>query len=166
EKLDLSNGRFQEINKELETLSEKSEEQFNLNTQLEAIKTKADGYLDEIIEFKSEADGNKKLIDSFASKVQERENRLIELEQKTVENSDKLNQYEEERKKILEEAKELIENAKQALRYKTAEGLSASFFIQYENANKWWKSIFWIIAASLCLVGTLYSGIWVMENIK
>lgn len=166
EKLDLSKERFEEIEKELESLSEKSEEQSNLNTQLDTIKTKADGYLDEITEFKTEAETNKKVIDSFATKVQERDNRLTELEQKTTENSDKLNKYEEERKRILEEAKELIENAKQALGYSTSQGLSESFDTQYNNANKWWKSIFWIIGASLCLTGTLCLGIWIMNNIQ
>src|SRR5690606_651873 len=95
-----------------------------------------------------------------------RENRLVELEQKTTENSNKLNEYEEERKSILEEAKELIESAKKALAYKTAEGLSDSFITQYDNANKWWKSIFWMIGASLCLIGTLCLGIWIMDNIQ
>lgn len=166
EKLDLAKERFEEIDKEIESLSEKSEEQSNLNSQLDTIKTKADGYLEEISEFKNDAESNKKLIDSFATKVQERDNRLTELEQKTTENSDKLNEYEEERKRILEEAKELIENAKQALGYSTSQGLSESFDTQYNNANKWWKSIFWIIGASLCLIGTLCLGIWIMNNIQ
>ncbi|MBB1148543.1 hypothetical protein H4K35_00070 [Myroides sp. NP-2] len=166
DKLDRAKDSFEEINKELECLSEKSEEQSTLNTQLESIKTKADGYLDEITDFKNDAESNKKLIDSFATKVQERDNRLTELEQKTNENSDKLNKYEEERKKILEEAKELIENAKQALGYSTSQGLSDSFDTQYTNANKWWKSVFWIVGASLCLLGTLCLGIWVMINIQ
>lgn len=166
EKLDLAKDRFEEIDKELESLSEKSEEQSNLNTQLDTVKTKADGYLDEITEFKNDAESNKKLIDSFATKVQERDNRLTELEQKTTENSNKLNEYEEERKRVLEEAKELIENAKQALGYSTSQGLSETFDTQYKNANKWWKSIFWIIGATLCLIGTLCLGIWVMNNIQ
>lgn len=166
EKLDNAKQSFEEISAELESLSEKSEEQSNLNTQLDGIKTKAEEYLEEITEFKNDAEGNKKLIDSFAKKVQERENRLTELEQKTIENSDKLSEYEKARVKILKEANELIESAKQALSYKTAEGLSASFNTQYENANKWWKSVFWIIAAAVCLITTLLSGIWIMNNIQ
>ena len=166
DKLDRTKDSFEEINKELESLSEKSEEQSTLNSQLESIKIKADGYLDEITDFKNDAESNRKLIDSFATKVQERDNRLIELEQKTIENSNKLDEYEKERKRVLEEARELIENAKQALGYSTSQGLSESFDTQYKNANKWWKSVFWILGASLCLLGTLCLGIWVMNNIQ
>lgn len=94
----------------------------------------------------------------------ERENKLGDLEQKTDENTTKLAQYEEQRISILKEANELIKSAKQALKYSTAEGISAAFQNQYENSNK--KIIFgsWIAGAIVCLICTIGLGIWILEE--
>jgi hypothetical protein len=81
---------------------------------------------------------NEKLVDSFASKVLEKDNRLTELEQQIIQQKEKVLFYEEERKIILNDANELIESAKQALNYKTAEGISASFNTRFsESSSKW-----------------------------
>lgn len=164
--LNSAKEKIEEITTELESLSEKSTEQNELNTQLDSIKTKASDLFDEIVEFKTDSESNQKLIDAFATKVQERETKLVELEERTSTNTQKLKEYEEERQTVLKEANQLIESAKQALNYKTAEGLSDAFNIQHMNASKWWISASWITGAALCLIGTLWLGIWIMQNIQ
>lgn len=166
ESLDLAKEKFEEIDSELESFAKKTEEQSELNAKLDTIKTEANEHLDEIVEFKTEADGNKKLIDAFASKVQEREVKLVELEQRTSANIESLKKYEDERKKVLQEANQLIESAKQALGYTTAEGLSASFDTQYKKAKEGNILTWWMVGAILSLICTLGLGIWVMEYIK
>lgn len=166
ESLGLAKEKFEEIDSELESFAKKTEEQSELNAKLDTIKTEANEHLDEIVEFKTEADGNKKLIDAFASKVQEREVKLVELEQRTSANIESLKKYEDERKKVLQEANQLIESAKQALGYKTAEGLSASFDTQYKKAKEGNILTWWMVGAIVSLICTLGLGIWVMEYIK
>lgn len=166
ESLGLAKEKFEEIDSELESFAKKTEEQSELNAKLDTIKTEANEHLDEIVEFKTEADGNKKLIDAFASKVQEREVKLVELEQRTSANVESLKKYEDERKKVLQEANQLIESAKQALGYKTAEGLSASFDTQYKKAKEGNILTWWMVGAIVSLICTLGLGIWVMEYIK
>ena len=58
---------------------------------------------------KTTISSNEKIINSFAQKVQERDNRLGELQQLTEDNKKKLTDYEQERSKILDEANQLIE---------------------------------------------------------
>lgn len=74
-------------------------------------------------------------------------------------------EYDIERKKILSESEILIESAKKALNYKTAEGISASFQVQYENADDRWVFGSWIFGAIICLLGTIGLGIWILHTI-
>ncbi|MBA4155798.1 hypothetical protein, partial [Flavobacterium sp.] len=131
---------------------------------LEKVKEEADENLEGIVESYNEVKANEKVINSFAQKVQERDNRLIELQQLTDENKQKLADYENERIKILDEAKKLIESAKTALNYKTAEGISASFQTQHEDARKWKFSGSWIIASSIFIVIAIGLGIWILTE--
>jgi len=172
EKIEASNEKLEEIEEELESIIAKKEE---LTRQTESIKSynddlilnkeKADKNLEEIVDSLNESKSNEKLISSFANKVHERDKRLSELEFSIEENNKKLIAYDIERKKILSESEILIESAKKALNYKTAEGISASFQVQYEKADNEWTFGSWIGGAILCLLGTIGLGIWILQTI-
>lgn len=151
----------EEVKTEIETNSENLKE---INTSLQKVKDDADLNLEKILESFTEVKGNEKIIDSFSKKVQEKENKLVEIEQRTEENSNKLKVYDEERISILEEANNLIESAKTALNYKTAEGISASFQSQHEDAKKWQLSVSWLLFSGLFIAVAIGLGIWVLTG--
>jgi hypothetical protein len=170
-KMEEVDSSFESIEEELEkiivskdNLITESQKLKSINLELTSIKENAEENLDEIVTATNESKSNEKLISSFAQKVQERDKRLVELEQNTNENNEKLLKYESERKSILDEAKTLIESAKKALNYKTAEGISESFQLQYITSND--KIIFgsWILGAFICLLGTVGLGIWILHE--
>ena len=171
ERIESSTNKLTEIETQLEDITKKkddiveqSESLDDINTNLASIKEKANENLDEILTAMTESKSNEKLISSFANKVQERDEKLVELEHKTKGNSEKLSEYEKERVDILKKSKELIESAKQALNYKTAEGISASFQTQYTSANEKSKLGWWIFGAIICLLSTIALGLWVLES--
>lgn len=170
EKLNLSIEKLQDIESELEEIiSTKDELKIqadslkSYNDDLRSAKEVADENLKEIVTSMNESKSNEKLITSFAAKVQEREKKLTELELKTYENIQKLNKYDEERINILDEANNLILSAKTALNYKTAEGISSSFQVQYENANNKWILGAWILGVIVSLLLTVGLGIWILH---
>lgn len=163
-KFDEVEEKIQEVEEVKNEIEENSEKLKTVNTALEKVKEEADENLEGIVESYNEVKANEKVINSFAQKVQERDNRLIELQQLTDENKQKLADYENERIKILDEAKKLIESAKTALNYKTAEGISASFQTQHEDARKWKFSGSWIIASSIFIVIAIGLGIWILTE--
>ena len=172
EKIEASKEKLEEIEEELENiltkkveLTKQTENLKVYNDDLITAKETADDNLEAITNSMNESKSNEKLITSFANKVQERDKRLSELEVLTEENTKKLVTYETERQNILDESKKLIESAKIALNYKTAEGISASFQVQYENANN--KNVFgsWIFGAIVCLLLTIGLGIWILQNV-
>ncbi|MFJ1492482.1 hypothetical protein [Capnocytophaga canis] len=165
-KLENSIETFKEISQKLKEMSNETDKQQTLNEDLDSIKRDAEISLDTISEFEKEASSNNKLIQTFAENIHSRDKRLAQIEAETNSISEKLKKYEEERKSILKEAQNLIETAKQALNYKTAEGLSAAFSTQHEQANKWYYWVWWIVGAGVCLCGTLGLGLWVMYNIQ
>lgn len=171
EKIEESTNKLIDIESELEKvikrkneLIEQSESLEEINTELSDIKEKASDNLENITSSMTESQSNEKLITSFANKVQDRDKRLDELELNIKNNNSRLKEYETERISILEESKKLIESAKKALNYKTAEGISASFQSQYDNANNSWIIAGWIISAILCLLGTIGLGIWILQT--
>lgn len=109
---------------------------------------------------------NEKLIDSFAVKVQEKDNRLTELEQAIIQQKDKVSNYEEERKVILVDAKDLIESAKLALNYKTAEGISASFNTRFAEASSKWRYFPWLIGGGVSILAAIALGIVILYTTK
>lgn len=168
EKLEAITKKFEDLEKKIEEVDEvkieivtNSENLKTINTGLLKVKDEADENLEGIVESYNEVKSNEKVINSFAQKVQERDNRLGELQQLTEENKQKLNDYDIERAKILEDAKKLIESAKTALNYKTAEGISESFQTQLKDARKWYFSVLWIIGASIFIITAILLGIWV-----
>lgn len=168
EKLEAITKKFEDLEKKIEEVDEvkieivtNSENLKTINTGLLKVKDEADENLEGIVESYNEVKSNEKVINSFAQKVQERDNRLGELQQLTEENKQKLNDYDIERAKILEDAKKLIESAKTALNYKTAEGISESFQTQLKDARIWYFSVLWIIGASIFIITAILLGIWV-----
>jgi hypothetical protein len=109
---------------------------------------------------------NEKLVDSFASKVLEKDNRLTELEQQIIQQKEKVLFYEEERKIILNDANELIESAKQALNYKTAEGISASFNTRFSESSSKWRYYPWLIGGGVSILGAIALGIVILYTTK
>ncbi len=156
--------QLDDVIKKKDELIEQSESLEEINTDLTTIKEKADENLDEILTSMTESKSNEKLITSFANKVQERDKRLLELEQNTKDNNEELVEYKKERIKILKDSNELIESAKKALNYKTAEGISASFQTQYESAKDKSNSGWWIFGAIVCLISTVFLGLWILES--
>lgn len=172
EKIESSNEKLEEIEAELETITtrkleliKQAEALKSYNDDLVTAKAKAEENLEEIVNSMTQSKSNEKLITSFANKVQERDKRLNELEVLTEGNGKKLLEFEKERQNILSESKKLIESAKTALNYKTAEGISASFQVQYEKANK--KGVFgwWIFGSIICLLLTITLGIWILYKV-
>lgn len=169
EKLDAITKKFEELEEKIEEVEEvkteivtNSDNLKSINDNLVKVKETAETNLEEIKGSLAEAKSNEKIINSFALKIQERDNRLGEIQQLTEENKQKLTDYENERVKILDEAKGLIENAKTALNYKTAEGISASFQSQHDDAKKWQYSGYWIIGASVFIAVAIALGIWIL----
>lgn len=168
EKIKGFNSKFSELEEKIEEVEstkeeivEKSESLETINISLEKIQNEAEENLKNISESLSEAKSSEKIINSFAQKVQERDNRIGELQQLTEENKEKLIAYETERISILKEAQQLIENAKIALNYSTASGLSESFQTQHNNAKKWRFSVGWIAGAVCFLLIAIIIGVWI-----
>lgn len=168
EKLEAITKKFEELEEKIEEVDEvkteivtNSENLKTINSALLKVKEEATENLEGIVESYNEVKSNEKIVNSFAQKVQERENRLGELQQLTEENKQKIVDYETERIKILDEAKNLIESAKTALNYKTAEGISESFQTQLKDARKWYFSVSWILGASIFIITAIFLGIWV-----
>ena len=171
EKLEAITKKFEELEEKIEEVEEvkteivtNSENLKTINAGLLKVKEEADENLESIVESYNEVKSNEKVINSFAQKVQERDNRLGELQQLTEENKKKLNDYNVERIKILDDAKKLIESAKQALNYNTASGISASFQTQLKNAKKWYFSVFWIVGALTFIGIAIGLGIWILTD--
>jgi len=160
--------KFEELEEKIEEVEEvkneittNSEQLKTINTALLKVKEDADVNLESIVESYNEVKSNEKVINSFAQKVQERDNRLGELQQMTDEIKEKIISYESERTKILDDAQKLIESAKTALNYKTAEGISASFQTQLTDAKKWYFSASWILGAGFFVLIAIALGVWI-----
>jgi hypothetical protein len=171
EKLEEINNKFKELTdniNEVETtntsIQENSEKLKEINTELLDIKTEATGLLKEVNTSFNEVKSNEKIITTFAKNIQDRDNKLIKLEQATDENNLKLEVYNNERINILKEAEKLIESAKEALKYKTAEGISASFQTHHDEARKWQFSIIWILGSLFFMSTAIGLGIWVLKG--
>ncbi|WES99331.1 hypothetical protein P2W68_06865 [Chryseobacterium arthrosphaerae] len=161
---------IEDLNNEINTLNEKKEkliieieELESKNEKVLEIKEQALANQEEISNSLAEIKSNEKLIQNFASNVQNRDNRLTELEENIEQNKLRIKEYDEERVKILSEASALIKSAKQALNYKTAEGISASFQEQYNHAKNKYILGGWIVGAFLFIIGTLALGIWILQ---
>jgi hypothetical protein len=151
---------------EIEEIVEQKTKLINESTQLQTVLQSSNRLEVEIREqarlvgeSSTNVKSNEKLIDSFANKVQEKDNRLTQLEQEIHKQKEKILVYEEERKKILSEAKDLIESAKLALNYKTAEGISASFNSRFDEAKSKWRYYPWLIGSAFSMLTAIALGL-------
>ena len=164
--LDNSKAKFEEILTTLQEFSDEVSKQKKLNSDLSFIKEAADENLQNINEYKAQAEANKNITDNFVKSLQDKEDKLVEIEKRIKINTENLEKYEVERKRFLAEAEKLINSAKQALEYTTAQGLSAAFNSQYTKANKWYNLLPWIFGAIVCLGGAGSLGWYFMQSIN
>lgn len=155
------------------TLEKVQNESLGLSKQMETVKAANQELIDikssvqekqkEVQASFSEVKSNEKLINSFALKVKDKDNRLIEIENETNTYSATLVKFSSERDKLLSEANSLIDSAKQALEYKTAEGISASFQSHYSDAKKS-ENYWWLVGAGFSLLLTVGIGAWIVYD--
>jgi hypothetical protein len=174
EKKVIENSEKYEINAakivdEIEAVVEHKTKLINESSNLQSVLESSTEILEKIQEHETlvntsstSVKTNEKLIDSFANKVQEKDNRLTELEQEIIKQKEKVVNYENERSKILKDAKQLIESAKQALNYKTAEGISASFNTRFDEASSPWRYYPWLIGGGLSILAAIALGIVIL----
>lgn len=112
----------------------------------------------EISELFNSSKSHEGVITDFSTRVEKREQQLIKQQSKTEEYEKYLEQYGKQQQEILTESKKLIDSAKKALKYKTAEGISASIQGQYENAKSKWSTVPWLLSAVIFVVLTLLFG--------
>ena len=104
----------------------------------------------------------KEKFDEFVARISEREEMLQKQASETKKYNLALNNYTAEYTKQLEDAKNLIETAKEALHYKNAEGLSAAYTTQLNEANNKYRLGGWLAGAIFFLLITLTIGMWIM----
>jgi len=153
-----------EIDEQIETaenkntsLEERAKELEDLISQLEESKEESETLLSSIKEDSVSSASNEKLIENFSKRITDRDNKLDEIAKKTDTYQQSLEQFEKEREDLLGEAHDLIESAKLALKYKTAEGLSAAFQTEVDNVKQG-GLIGWLIGAVGGLAIALYLG--------
>ena len=104
----------------------------------------------------------KKTFDEFVARITEREDTLKKQAIETEKYNEALNNYSIEYTNKLEEARALIEEAKSALNYKNAEGLSAAYTTQLNEAKNRWRLAGWIAGAVFFLAITILIGAWII----
>lgn len=162
------NSEFEERYNEVKEIKERFlSEVTNFTSEFEAFK-----------DLQQTATANEKLIaktldnvkdsetefDTFIKAIENRQKQLVEQKQQTDRYNANLESYTTERKIILDEAVSLINNAKQALRYSTAEGISAAFSTQHTDANKLWMRLGWLIGAVVFILITFLFGVWILTG--
>ena len=102
--------------------------------------------------------------DDFIAKIDERESQLNRQGKSTEEYNVKLEEFAKSYREKLDEVQNLIEKSKQALQFTTAEGMSAAFATQYQNANKWYYKVGWLSGALVFVILTLLIGAWIVTG--
>lgn len=106
----------------------------------------------------------KNTFDEFIAKIDERESQLNKQGKSTEEYNVKLEEFAKSYGEKLDEVQNLIEKSKQALQFTTAEGMSAAFATQYQNANKWYYKVGWLSGALVFVILTLLIGAWIVTG--
>ena len=148
---------FEEKEKVIEKLEKLEDNYDDLENKLNLAEEKKN----EIINFHSEAKSHKEIIDNFSNEVNSRNKQLEEQEQKTKDFENKLNNFTKKQWEFTIEAEKLINSAKKALKYKTAEWISASIQAQYDEAKKW-TTAGWLWLSLLFISMTIWLGIWLL----
>lgn len=112
----------------------------------------------------AETNDAKDTFEEFVEKIDERESQLDNQKKKTDEYNAKLEDFAKSYEAKLNEVETLIEKSKQALQFTTAEGMSAAFASQYQNANNRSYKIGWLGGAVFFLLVTLGIGWWIVTG--
>lgn len=131
---------------------------------LQSLTVTAEKNEDFIAKLLNKANDLSKEFNGFIEKIDKREEILKEQSKKTDNYETKLANYTLQHEKVLKDAQDLIDNARQALEYSTAQGLSAAFQTQYNEENKVWKRISWLIGASVFALAAIGLGIWIVVS--
>lgn len=153
--------KFEEEAGNLETLG------ISLVEKIEAANTlvsEAEEHSKSIETLLSESKEYSQLIESFGKKVAERENQLEDQSSLTEKYGKSLTDFKKQHDEILSESVNLIESAKQALEYKTAEGLSAAFSEQLNQAKNDKTTLAWAIGALVFLASAVGLGLWALSQ--
>jgi len=164
EKLDLIDTRFQVLQKkqiEIETALNKATD---ISNNIELILNSISNKNQDISNIQVDAKANEKIIATFAKSVQQRESQLQQLEAFTNKYKSSLANFTNERSAYIDEAQNLIESAKQALNYKTAEGISAAFSMQYNEANNKRVLTAWVVGAIAFVIAALLLTAWIVSG--
>lgn len=100
----------------------------------------------------------------FVNKIQERELELDGQHKRTNDYDLKLVEYQTRHEKSLSEAESLIDKSRQALQYTTAQGTSAAFQTQYQEAKSKWITGGWLLGSVVFVVATLALGLWLLTD--
>ena len=100
----------------------------------------------------------------FVNKIQERELELDGQHKRTNDYDLKLVEYQTRHEKSLSEAESLIDKSRQALQYTTAQGMSAAFQTQYQEAKSKWITGGWLLGSVVFVVATLALGLCLLTD--
>lgn len=130
----------------------------SLNNTIDSTKIKEQ----KIIELLSSAKSNEWIIANFTEQINQKEQQLLIQDQKILIQDQKIESFdlkiigfEKQQIEKLRQAKNLIKEAKEAMKYKTAEGISAAIQARYEDANSWWNTIPWLVVSFIFLCLTI-----------
>ncbi len=154
---------FNEILENLQQQKEKlinnlNDSQTKLSELHDSINT-ATNYTNSITKIKTQADSSNAVIDNFVKKISEREKQLEDQKVRTNSYKSQLEDFSQQQKESLMQAKNLIEQATTALGYKKAEGISAAFKTQLDEAKQG-KVWFWLAGAVAFIACATGLGVW------
>lgn len=115
----------------------------------------------EIVNFHSESKWYKEVMENFSKNINDRTAQLELQEKKTNDFESKLTDFSKKQSEFTSEAEKLITSAKNALKYKTAEGISASIQAQYDSAKNE-TTAGWLVWSWIFIFMTLWLGIWLL----
>ncbi len=147
----------------------------NLISTLENLKIKIRVYelyinKDRFVELSSEIENLREskteIFNQIKKQTKEQKTILDNNANTIVEHEKTIEIYKETYSEKLLEAEKLIEEAKLALNYKNAEGLSAAFSNQLNDAKGKhnWKTFVWIMGAFLFIGITIFIGMWIVTG--
>lgn len=167
--LQSSQQQFNRISEQLKILDEKKtilENEVRLYqtkvAEISKISDEASVFLETIRTKANDSAANEKLINKFAQNIQKSEENLTLLDTRIEESIQKIATYESERKEIILEAQKLIDKAREALKYTTAQGISASFQTKHDNSIGFFKVGIWLVGAGFFMLLISALSFWIL----
>ena len=161
EESELAKDKIQSSQGVLETLDNLIQELQNKTAEIENLRVQSEQGHQSVERTMTDAKSHAEIIEHFSQQVESRQQQIDKQQVITKEYQEKLKLYTVERAKKIKEAEELISQARDALGYRTAEGISASFRERYiDEKNKQKKSLRWLGGAVFFLIAGVGLGIW------